>query len=130
MELESLDQLKNAYVNWRKNKRHIREAVPADLLESTRRAAMKFGTSAVSRAIKMDWERMSKKKSRSISSSSRKNATVIPAYSRLPPLPPSLSVNHPLAEIESPSGMKLRIYSSGSEALALLSTFCSTGGAL
>ena len=129
MEFESLDQLKNAYANWRKKKRHVREAVPAELLEPTCRAATRFGTSQVSRAINMDWERMSNKISRNSSGSCKKNGAP-PAYSRLELLPPALSINQPLAEIESPSGMKLRIYSVGPEALALLSSFCRTGGAL
>ena len=118
MKVESLDQLEKAYVAWRKRKRHVREAVPDELIDRTHLAAVHFGGTAVSRAIKIDWQRLSKKRPL--------KKPAIPSFSRLE-LPSLPSLDRPLAELETPAGMKLRIYSATPEALALLSSLCGLG---
>jgi hypothetical protein len=50
MDGESLAELKAAFEKWRSKKRHVREAVPAQLLERARAAAARHGWAAVARA--------------------------------------------------------------------------------
>ena len=95
MKVESLDQLEKAYIVWRKRKRkrHVREAVPDELIDRTHHAAIHFGRTAVSRAIKIDWQRLSKKRPL--------QKPEIPSFSRLE-LPSLPSLDRPLAELETP----------------------------
>ncbi|HYX33166.1 MAG TPA: hypothetical protein VE954_08620 [Oligoflexus sp.] len=122
MSEESLEQLKSAFAIWRRKKRYIREAIPEALLERTRAAAARFGASPVSKAIGLDCRRFSKE----ISSRPGPGKKVIPppAYTRLVLSRPSMPADRILAELETPSGMKLRIFASTPEALGLLSSLC------
>lgn len=131
MEVDTLVQLEKAYARWRRGKRYVREGVPKDLLERTHRAAAKFGDTAVSKAIKIDWRRLSKK-SANRTKINRKNKSalpiVLPTYSRVELQVASMPEERPFAELETPTGMKVRFFSAGPEALALLSSLCSGGG--
>jgi len=53
MDGESLAALKAAFQGWRSRKQHVREAVPAALLQRARAAAGRHGAAAVARATKV-----------------------------------------------------------------------------
>ena len=52
----------------------------------------------------------------------------MPAYSRVE-LVASTGLTRPFAELEMPSGVKVRLYSQTQEMLGLLSSVCGAGGA-
>ena len=47
MKVDSLKDLESAFANWRRSKKHVREAVPEELLARARRAVKKHGLKAV-----------------------------------------------------------------------------------
>ena len=55
---ESLAGLTAAFEEWRSRKRHLREAVPADLLKRARQVARRHGPAAVARATKVERSRL------------------------------------------------------------------------
>jgi hypothetical protein len=55
-------------------------------------------------------------------------AAVVPSFSRVEVMAPAATAR-PFAEIEMPTGLKLRVFAPTHEALGLLSSLCSTGGA-
>ena len=77
---ESLAGLKTAFDEWRRRKRHPREAIPANLVESARLAVRRHGPAAVVRATKIDRERLK---------GGGRAAAAVPTFSRLEfgPLP-------------------------------------------
>ena len=148
MKAESLDELGAEVAEWRRKKRHVREATPRDLLERARRASSIHGWGAVSRATKIDrrhfvgirgtrgsGRRAPTKRPRSAASngvrasSGRTHKTRIggvPAFSRLDLEAPSTS--RPLAEIETPLGLRFRIFEQTPELIGLVASLCSSGG--
>lgn len=125
--VESLDELKAAFDGWRSKKRHAREAVPHELLERAARTIAVHGLGRVARATKIDGARLIRGrtgvgKSRKVSAASR------PSFSRLELEAPS-STNCPIAEVETATGVKLRIFTQTRETLGLLTSLCGVGGA-
>jgi hypothetical protein len=121
---DSLEELSAAFGEWRSKKRYPREAMPQELVERARRAARVHGRGPVARALKIDSGRLRGasgfgEKARSVAAS--------PSYSRLE-LVASAS-GRPFAELEMPSGTKLRFYSQTQETLGLLASVCVAGGA-
>ena len=121
MNVESLAGLRAAFEQWRSKKRYAREAVPADLLDRAIQAARRHGPSAVARATKVDRGRL-KTGGRS------RGRSGVPAFSRLEVAAPMVAAR-PFAEIETVAGLKLRLFTQTHEALELLWSLCSTGGA-
>jgi hypothetical protein len=127
MQNESLGKLKAAFEDWRSKKRYPREAVPADLLERARAAARRHGPAAVARATKVDRGRL--KTGRRVSRRSTKVPVVrVPAFSRVE-LAASAATPPPFAEVEMPTGVKVRLLMQTDAALELLTTLCGAGGA-
>ena len=149
---ESLEELEAAFAGWRKNKRNAREPVPKALWEQTLRAAEIHGALAVSRVTKIQRsrivERVEKSKStgglrceadassRSCNGSAdstgrrslvKSKGTTMPHFSRVSISAPSVP-GCPVAEVETASGLKLRIFVQTQEMLNLLSSLCSTSG--
>ena len=127
MENESLARLKAAFENWRSKKRHLREAVPADLLERARAAALRHGPAAVARATKVDRSRL-KTGHRMGRGGTRAVGARVPAFSRVELAPPG-STSRPFAEIETPSGLKVRLSTQTDAALELLRSLLGPAGA-
>jgi len=123
MENESLAELKAAFEDWRSKKRFKGEAVPAELLERARSLAVLHGPTAVHRATRVDPARIK------IGRKSRDGAGTaqVPAFSRVELSPPTMKAL-PFAEIDTPAGLRLRLFIQSDEALALLTSLCSQGG--
>jgi hypothetical protein len=125
MEVEALAGLKAAFEEWRSKKRHPREAVPADLLERACAAARRHGPAAVARATKVDRGRL---KTGRRSRVGREPAASLPAFSRMEIGAPA-GTTRPFAEVEMPTGLKVRLFGQTDEALGLLSSLLGAGGA-
>ena len=121
---ESLAKLKVAFAEWRSRKRHVREAIPAELVRQARAAARHHGSAAVYRVTKVDLSRL-KDRGRS-RVEKRASAASVPRYSRLGLTAPTVTPR-PFAEIEMPSGLKVRLFTEAGEALGLLSSLLGAG---
>jgi len=124
MDGESLVKLKAAFEEWRSRKRHAHEAVPVDLLRRACAAARHHGPSAVARATKVDRGRL--KTGRSRDKKRRTPAAGVPTYSRLE-LAASAATARPFAEVEMPTGLKVRLFTEAGEVLGLLSSLLGAG---
>jgi hypothetical protein len=126
MDGESLAELKAAFEAWRRRKRHLREAVPGALLQRARAAAGRHGPAAVARATKVARSRLSTGGRRG-RKSGLPGAPKVPTYSRLDLAAPAPKAQ-PFAEVEMPTGVKVRLFTESGEALALLSSLLGAGG--
>lgn len=138
MRIDSLDELGSAFAEWRRRKRHAREPMPAELLARARRATEQHGIAAVVGVTRVERARLfrtRKTSGKSQGATSRKTAGVpqsapLPAFSRLElsapaPLAPS---PRPIAEVETGSGVTLRVFAQTPEMMGLLSAVCGCGG--
>jgi hypothetical protein len=126
MEVEALAGLRAAFEKWRSKKRYLREAVPSDLLERARAAARVHGPAAVARATRLSRGRLT-------SGAGSRGERVVPArslptFSRLEIAAP-LGTARPFADVELPSGVKVRLFMQTHEALGLLGSLLGAGGA-
>lgn len=125
MRSEALEQLGAAFGRWRAERSHAREKTPEQLVRRARRAAQTYGLAQVSRAVKLDRRRL--EGGEPAGESRRADPVVVtPAYSRME-LVGAASASRPFAELELPSGIKLRLYSYAPETMTLLSTVCGSG---
>ncbi len=125
MRVDSLDELKRAFEEWREEKRHLREAVPEVLLGRARRSAEVHGERPVARAAKLDGRRL-KRASSSPRGEGGRLKPKTPGYSKLE-VGTSVA-GRPLAEVETPNGVKVRVYVATAEMLALLTAASGGGG--
>ena len=126
MAIDSLNELKSAFDSWRRTRRNIREHIPATLVIRARQAAREHGASAVVEATKVARRHLSA--NAGVDGKHRKiSARSVPSFSRIDLTAP-VAMSRPLAEVETPSGMKLRVFGVSPEALSLLSTLCGAGG--
>jgi len=127
MDQKSLAGLKEAFEKWRSKKQHLREAVPVELVERARKAAVWHGPAAVARATKLGQGRL-KVGGRSRRARGRAAARVpVPAFSRVELAVPEAAVR-PFAEVETTAGVKLRLFAQTDQVLVLLSALCGMGG--
>src|SRR5512145_2465174 len=122
---ESLAKLKVDFAEWRSRKQYVREAIPVELVQRARAAARRHGPAAVFRVTKVDLSRL-KDAGRS-RVEKRAFATSVPKYSRLDLTAPTVTPR-PFAEIEMPTGLKVRLFTEAGEALGLLSSLLGAGG--
>jgi hypothetical protein len=118
---DSLEQLSVAFGRWRAERRHAREKTPERLVMRARRAAQTFGLARVSRAVKVDRRRLE-----GAEPARADPVAATPAYSRVE-LVGATSSSRPFAELELPSGIKLRLYAPAPETMSLLSSVCGSG---
>ena len=123
MKVGTLDELRAAFAKWRRKKRHVRERVPDELWERALQAARVHGINAVARATKLERDRL-----RARCGTSMAGSTAVPAFTRLEVTAPSAETR-PIAEVETPAGLTLRIFVQTQETIGLLSSLCGTGGA-
>ena len=142
MESETLDQLKSAFVSWRKNKQSRGESIPVELLERAKSATAKFGVNAVRKTLNIDRRliedkpvkrgrgrpRQTEPKPTRRRPIKRGSKDIVPSYSRLEMPAPGPLVTHPIAELEMAGGSKLRIFTMNAETVNLLTSLCSGGG--
>lgn len=122
--VETLDTLQAAFADWRKHKKHAREAVPQELLERARRLARVHGDKAVVRVARIERSRLWGRGSRG------KGGDPTPSYSRFDlGAPPAADGHRPLIEVETPAGVKVRVFAGTPEVLDLVSSVCGIGGA-
>ena len=127
MSNETLDDLKAAFKGWRQKKRYTTERVPEKLLTRARRAVGEHGIARVIKATKVRQYHLVEHGT-SGSSYGKKAVIAVPAYSRVQMMAPAMA-SVLVAEAESPSGMKLRVFSITPETIELMSSFCRAGGA-
>ena len=125
MKVESLEELRAAFAEWRRKKKHPREAVPEELLVRARRVAKTQGTQPVVRALKVDRRRLEGTRTR-VEGEGGPGRARVPSYTRVE-LSPSVADAGPFAELELPSGLRVRLYSQTPEAMGLLSSVCGGG---
>ena len=133
MKVDSLSELKAAFAVWRRGKRHARQAVPDELMERARRATEVHGVKEVVRAIRVERARLFRRPRDEVSAApqSAPAAAVVPAvpaFTRLELTPPVVAAQ-PIAELETPAGIKLRVFAESRAMLALVSSLCGVGGA-
>lgn len=128
MKVDSPSDLETAFARWRRSKRHVREAVPDELLERARRAMEVHGAKAVVRATKVERSRLlgGTKAEDAARRRRRVRREAMPSYSRFELAAPSTS-SCPIVEVETRAGVKVRLFSETPASLALLSSLCGGG---
>lgn len=125
MASESLEELGAAFEQWRSEKRHAREATPERLLDRARRAVATHGLGRVARITRVDRDRL-KRSGRRVRSQETGVGVVMPTFSRVE-VPAPLG-RAPIAEVEIPGGVKVRVFAETDAMLGLLRAVCGTGG--
>ena len=127
---ESLVELGEAFAAWRRRKRHVREAVPEALIARARAAARQHGPAAVGRATGVQRDRLVVARAERGGVARRSVASIVPAYSRVEMAATAApSSAQPFAEVEAPSGLKVRLFVESGGALGLLAALLGAGGA-
>jgi hypothetical protein len=134
IKVDSLDELKSAFAEWRSRKKHAREAMPEKLLARARRTAKKHGIAAVARVTRVERARLfrnrpTQMKAHEAMSTPKTPRELVPTFSRLELSAPSVSSSCPIAEVETGSGVTLRVFEQTPEMMGLLSAVCGFGGA-
>jgi len=137
MKVDSLEDLESAFAEWRQGKKHAREPTPEEFLARARRAVKEHGLTAVVRVTRVERARLFRdvpaggegrggtgKKPRRTKAAPGD----VPAFSRLELSAPSAPIVRPLAEVETGTGVKLRVFEETPEMLRLLSAACGFGG--
>jgi len=149
-----LKQLAADFRAWRKNKQHVREPIPAELMKKARQAIPAHGASLVAQTIKVEHARLTKGPRQRADRAAKRRmggarsaaeakmvaakaaarspkrakapAPPVPSYSRLEIPLPSASTR-PVAEVETPVGLKLKIFEVTPETMSLLSALTAAG---
>jgi len=133
MRVDSLEQLQSAFTQWRQRKRHAREAIPEHLLSRAQRCTGKHGVPAVVRATGVERSRLFRRTTlgeaarASSDEGAQSRAQSVPAFSRLELSTPAAG-HRPVAEVETDTGIKLRLFEQTPEILELLGALCGVGG--
>jgi hypothetical protein len=123
MQEETLEDLREAYEEWRSKKKHTREGIPEELIERARRVAREHGRWRVARRMGIDSRRLARRPGEE---RGERAIAAGPTYSRIELV--GAAIGGPFAELEMPSGIKVRLYEQTEEALGLLSAVCVVGG--
>lgn len=134
MPVDSLNELKSAFVQWRSRKKHVREPMPEELVARARDATKMHGVAAVVGATRVERARLFRvkpartKERAPMRTEPQDEPRSVPAYSRLELSAPAASSPRPIAEIETGSGVTLRVFEQTPELVRLLSAMCGVGG--
>jgi len=134
MPVDSLNELKSAFVQWRSRKKHAREPMPEQLLACARQATKAHGVAAVVAVTRVERARLFRVKPAHTKGQAlmrtepQGEPMSVPAYSRLELSAPAASSPRPIAEIETGSGVTLRVFEQTPEMVRLLSAMCGVGG--
>lgn len=118
-ELTELEGLKSAFEDWRTRRQHNHERLPQELLEKAQRAVEVYGLARVFEATKLDRDKLRGKPNR--------RRAPVPSFSRVK-VSASGAGSQVFAEVEMPTGAKLRLFTQSPEVLHLLSSLCTPGG--
>ena len=133
MAVDSLVELKSVFDTWRRERKHIREPTPRALIARAMRAASVYGPTPVREATGISARHSLAAKRggvrRAVQRAKRPKGevAVIPAFSRIE-LGAPITWERPLVEVETPAGMKLRIFIASTDALSLVNVLCGKGG--
>jgi len=131
MKVDSLAELRSAFADWRRRKKYAREAMPEELLARERRATEKHGVTAVVGVTRGERARLcrSRPAGRKGPDEKRKGEPrEVATFSRLELSGPSAPRPRPIAEVETGSGVRLRVFEQTPELMGLLSAVCGLGG--
>ena len=131
MKVDSLDELRLAFAGWRRRKKHAREAMPEELLAQARRVAEKHGVKAVVGVTGVERARLFRSRPAGRKAQDEKTKgepRSVPTFSRLELSAPSARSPRPIAEVETGSGVTLRMFEQTPELMGLLSAMCGLGG--
>jgi hypothetical protein len=119
MHIKSVDELKVAFIQWRRKKRCAKESIPDSLIITARELAAIHGFSAIFKATGLPRRRICR------GMGTEQSVTIpTPAYSRVEIMNTNSGTARPIAEVEVLNGTKLRIFSITPETISLLSSFC------
>ena len=132
MKVDSLDELKSAFAEWRRSKQHARERTPDELVGRARRAAKMHGVKAVVAVTRVDRARLfrttpSRVKAQEATSTKSEDVP-IPTFSRLELNAPPSPGSRPIAEVDTGTGVTIRVFEQTPEMMGLLSALCGLGG--
>ena len=135
MKVDSLDELQAAFAAWRRQKKHPRESMPQALVARAHRAAKKHGERAVVRVTRVERGRlfrhplMGRKAVQVTRKEAEANPRTVPAFTRVElNAPGALPTPRLIAEVETGSGVTLRMFEPTPELMGLLSAVCGLGG--
>jgi hypothetical protein len=133
MKIDSLDELKSAFAEWRRSKKYAREPIPEELRARARRATEKHGVTAVVGVTQVERARLFRNKTtpaRPREAMAKRTEVLVPTFSRLELSARSApSPNpRPIVEVETGRGLTLRLFEQTPELLGLLSAVCGVGG--
>ena len=134
MKVDSLAELRSAFAEWRSAKKYVREAVPEELLARARRATRQHGLTAVVGVTRVERARLfrvrpARTKAQAATSAKPKGVPgSVPTFSRLELSVAAAPSPRPIAEVETGSGVRLRVFEPTPEMLGLLSAVCGFGG--
>lgn len=130
MKVDSLDELRSAFAEWRRRKKHAREAMPEELLARARRATEKHGVRAVVGVTRVERARLFRSTGGRKAQDEKTKGVPrsVPTFSRLELSAPSAPSPRPIAEVETGSGVTLRMFEQTPEMMGLLSAVCGLGG--
>ena len=133
MKVDSLDGLRSAFEEWRRSKKHAREAMPEELRARARRAIERHGVRAVVGVTRVEGARLfgSRREGRKAEDEKPRGGEPrsVPTFSRLEVSAPTSPRLRPIAEVETGSGVTLRLFEQTPELMGLLSAVCGFGGA-
>jgi hypothetical protein len=134
MKVDSLEGLRLAFKEWRGSKKHAREAIPEELRARARRAMERHGLRAVVGVTRVEAGRLlrSRRAARKAGDERARGEQprlVTPTFSRLEVSAPTTPRLRPMAEVETGSGVTLRLFEQTPELMELLSVVCGLGGA-
>jgi hypothetical protein len=131
MKVDSLDELRSAFAEWRRRKKHAREAMPEELLAWARRAAEKHGVRAVVGVTRVERARLFRSRpadKKAPNEKTKGEPRSVATFSRLELNAPSAPSARPIAEVETGSGVRLRMFEQTPELMGLLTAMCGLGG--
>jgi hypothetical protein len=132
MKVDSLDELRSVFAEWRRGKKYARVPMPEELLTRARRATEKHGVRAVVSVTRVERARLFRtrpSRMKALEPTNTKPRDVpAPTFSRLELSAPSPPIPRPIAEVETGSGVTLRVFEQTPERMGLLSAVCGVGG--
>lgn len=134
MQIDALDELEYAFAEWRRGKKHARAPMPEELLARARRATRRHGVTAVVRVTGVRRARLfrpARSQAKAVAAARtmpRSAPTSVPTFSRLELSAPLASWPRPIAEVETGSGVTLRVFEQTAEMVGLLTAACGLGG--